>query len=567
MFREENKNLKYVIYARRSIERRASSEEDRGVPSIESQLNEVKKFVNGQGITIVKEFTETKSASTPYNRPEFEAMIEYIKAGKANGVLCFKIDRLARNSVDEGVIKHYLQTGLIKNIKSTDRDWYPDDHTLVWSVEFGTSTQYSRDLKKHIKRGQNLALERGFRPSIVPIGYLNSKYREDGQREIVLMDKDRFPIIRKMFDLILTAGYTPHEVHRIATEEWGLRTRKTRRYPIPKPLSITSWYNMLSNTFYYGEFEYPRGSGKWFKGDHKPLITRDEYEAIQVILGRAAPRPKVLEHKYTGLLKCGECGLSLTCVKKTKRQMNGNVHHYSYYFCTGGKRKGCKQGSITETVIEEQLLTFLKSLRISSAFHQWAMDELKKEHEREKNDRTSILYNQQTEYTRVCQKLDSLFQMRLNQEIESDLYMVKKQELESEQRRLKASLDSIDERIANWFENANRLMTFAERVVEEFKNGDLKKQKTILAALGHTHFVKDGVLRLQTEKPLHVWQEVVLQINEDNRMYEPPIGVGNKGHSKKIWVLDTMLWRWRELNPRPNQVLQVSLQCVGHSLI
>lgn len=326
-----------------------------------------------------------------------------------------------------------------------------------------------------------------------------------------------------------------------------MRTRRTRRYPIPKPLSMSSWYNILSNPFYYGEFEYPRGSGNWFKGTHKPLLTRNEYEAIQVILGRAAPRPKVLEHKYTGLLKCGECGLSLTCVKKTKYQKNGNIHHYSYYYCTGRIRKGCSQGSMTETVIEKQIIEFLSSLRISPAFHQWAMDELKKEHEREKNDRTCILHNQQAEYKSVCQRLDSLFQMRLNQEIDADIYMKNKTELESEQRRLKASLDSIDERIANWFDNANRLMTFAERAVEEFKNGDLKKQKTILSALGHTHIVKDGVVRLQTEKPLHVWQEVVLQIIDEDKLLEPANGVAGKGYSKKIWVLDTKLWTYTQL--------------------
>ena len=180
------------------------------------------------------------------------------------------------------------------------------------------------------------------------------------------------------------------------------------------------------------------------------------------------------------------------------------------------------------------------------------MDELKKEHHREKSDRTSILHNQQVEYKRVCQKLDSLFQMRLNQEVEPDVYMEKKQELESEQRRLKASLDSIDERVANWFNNAERLMRFAERAVEEFKNGDMKKQKTILSALSHTHIVKDGILRLEIEKPLQVWQEVVLQLSDEDKLLEPANSIGNKGYFNKVWVLDTKLWRWRELNPRPN---------------
>ena len=171
------------------------------------------------------------------------------------------------------------------------------------------------------------------------------------------------------------------------------------------------------------------------------------------------------------------------------------------------------------------------------------MNQLKNEHEREKSDRTSILNNQQSEYTRICQRLDSLFQMRLNQEIESDLYVEKKQELELEQRRLKSTLDSIDQRIANWFQNADRLMTFAERAVDEFKTGDIKKQKTILSALGHTHIMMDGVLRLQTEKPLHVWQEVVLQILNEDKLLEPPNDIAIKGYVKKIWVLDTKLWR------------------------
>ncbi len=508
--------------------------------------------MSGQGLKIVKEFVETKSASKPYNRPAFDEMIKLILDGKADGILCFKMDRLARNPIDDATIRWLLQKGQIKNVKSCDRDWYQDENAVMTAIEFSMANQYVIDLIKHIKRGQAQATARGFRPSIAPIGYKNSKYREDGQSEEVLVDEERFQILRKMFDYILTGGYTPHEVRKIASKEWGMRTRPTRRYPIPKPLSMSSWYNILKNPFYYGEFEYPRGSGNWFKGTHKPLISRDEYEAIQVILGRAAPRPKVLEHKYTGLLKCGECGLSLTCVKKTKHQKNGNVHNYSYYYCTGSARKGCSQGSMTETVIEKQIIEFLSSLRISPAFHQWAMNELKKEHEREKNDRTCILYNQQTEYNRVCQKLDSLFEMRLNKEIEPEDYIKRKKEYESEQRRLKTSLDSIDARIANWFENAERLMTFAERAVDEFENGDLKKQKTILSALGHTHIVKDGVVRLQTEKPLHVWQEVVLQIIDEDKLLEPANDVASKGYSKKIWVLDTKLWRWGELNPRPN---------------
>lgn len=287
MSQENNNELKYVLYARRSLAAN-KTEEDKGVPSTESQIFEVEELADKEGLTIVKKFQEVVSASEPGIRPEFTKMMDYIKSGKANAIICFKMDRLTRNSVDEGTIKHYLQKGVIKTIRSTDREWKSDDHTLIWAVEFGASTQYSRDLKKHIKREQKQALRRGFRPGLAPMGYKNTKYHEKGMDEVIEVDKENFDILRKMFDYVLSNKYTPAQVLKIATEEWGLRSRKTRRYFKGKPLSKSGWYSILSNPFYYGEFQFPASQGEWYKGTHKPLITRAEFATIQQILNKDA---------------------------------------------------------------------------------------------------------------------------------------------------------------------------------------------------------------------------------------------------------------------------------------
>src|SRR3989344_302658 len=211
MLNQENKKYRYVLYARRSVKKN-KNERDTNVASLDSQKNEIREIAKRDGLNTVMEFEETESASNPGQRTEFTKMVEYILAGKADAILCFKVDRLARNSIEEGVIKHYLQTGIIKNIRSTERDWYPEDHVLTWSVEFGTSTQYSRDLVKHIKRGQNQALSRGYRPSIAPLGYRNSKYREQGHQEEILVDEHNFNILRKMFNYLLSGKYTAYQV-------------------------------------------------------------------------------------------------------------------------------------------------------------------------------------------------------------------------------------------------------------------------------------------------------------------------------------------------------------------
>jgi site-specific DNA recombinase len=552
MQKEDHNSLRYVLYARRSIVAN-KTEEDKGVPSIDSQRTEVREMAAREDRKIVKEFTETISASEPGQRSGFAEMIEYIKSGKANAIICFKMDRLARNSVDEGVIKHLLQKGVIKNIRSTDREWTSDDHTLIWSVEFGTSTQYSRDLKKHIKRGQNEALRRGFRPSIAPIGYKNSKYREQGKEEEVLVDEENAAILRKMFKYVLSGEYTPFQVLKVAQDEWGFRSRKTRRYPNGRPPSKASWYNILSNPFYYGEFEYPVGSGNWIKGKHRPLITRAEFDVIQQILHKDAPRPKTHTHAYVGLMRCGECGARITCEAKTKRQKNGNVHHYSYYHCTGQVEPDCVQKSIRQEELEEQLLGFLSSIKISPSFHSWAIEELKREYEQEKKDKNTVLYAQHREYTKVKNMLDQLFQMRLAGDIGSDKYQEEKTRLELEERRLAGQLEAIDARVQNWIYDAERLMTFAERAVEEFKNGSVEKKRSIFAALGTEHQLLDKKLAIQTEKPLLVVQEMVSVAYGLRKPLEPAIFLVAYGPYGEILTPSTRLWRWRESNPRATE--------------
>jgi len=549
MSKENNSNLKYVLYARRSIVAN-KTEQDKGIPSIDSQINDVKEFAKNEGRNIVKVFTETMSASEPGIRPEFTKMMEFIKSGGANAIVCFKMDRLARNSVDEGLIKHYLQKGIIKTIRSTDREWKSDDHTIIWSVEFGTSTQYSRDLKTHIKRGQDASLRRGFRPGLAPMGYKNTKFREKGMDESIMVDEENFSILRKMFDYILSGKHTPFQVLKIATDEWGIRSRKTRRYPKGTPLSKAAWYGILSNPFYYGEFEYPIGSGVWTKGKHKPLITRVEFETVQQTLHKDAPRPKAHVHAYVGLMRCGECGARITCENKVKNQKNGNVHHYSYYHCTGQVNPNCTQKSISQDELEKQMVDFFSSFKISTSFHEWAIKELHSEYERERNDKTTILYNQHREHLKIKEMLTRLIDMRLVGDIDSTRFQEEKGRLEIEERRLAGQLEILDARIQGWIHDAKHLMTFAERVTDEFNGGSLDKKKSIIAALGCEHVLLDKKLTIHTEKPLLVIQEMVSVADAVGKPLEPALFLTAYGSNGKMLPTGPPLWRWAESNRR-----------------
>ena len=104
--------IKYFLYIRKS-----SESEDRQVQSIEDQNIRLNALSAQLKLEIVDVYEEAKSAKKPNNRPKFTEMLGRIRAGEANGILCWQINRLTRNPVDAGELQWMLQTNLIQSIQ------------------------------------------------------------------------------------------------------------------------------------------------------------------------------------------------------------------------------------------------------------------------------------------------------------------------------------------------------------------------------------------------------------------------------------------------------------------
>ena len=102
---------KYFLYARKSTD-----SEDKQVLSIQSQLNEVRAFAQKEKLFVVEEFCEAKTAKAP-GRPVFDHMIKLIEQGKADGIVSWHPDRLARNSIDGGKIIYLVDTGRLVDLR------------------------------------------------------------------------------------------------------------------------------------------------------------------------------------------------------------------------------------------------------------------------------------------------------------------------------------------------------------------------------------------------------------------------------------------------------------------
>lgn len=488
--------IKFILYARKS-----SEAEDRQAASIDAQINELTKLAKKNNWEIVDILQEAQSAKKP-GRPIFNKMLDRIHRGDANGIICWKLDRLARNPIDGGSISWIIQQGVVKEIQTCDRAYLPTDNVLMMQVEFGMANQYVRDLSVTTKRGLRHKAEQGWLPSLAPIGYLNDKY-QDKQNKQVIEDPQRFNQVRRLFDLMLTGQYSVAKIWEIAKDEMNLRTRKHTILG-DKPLSRSSIYTMLTNPYYYGWFEYPSKSGNWYKGGHKPMITQSEYDRIQILLGRKdTQRPKEHNFAFTGLMKCGHCGCSITAESKTKHCKNGKTHDYVYYHCTKKRIEAkCQEVSIEIRNLELQIKEKLSEIKISDKFKNWAIKHLGELRKDKANVMQVASKSKSKEREKCREQLQALTinytsKANLGRELISDeTFKEMRVDLEKKIDSLTDAAQQEDGDLKEWIDLSIKTFNFACYASIWFEKGDDRDKKAILSCLGSNLLIKDKKLSI-----------------------------------------------------------------------
>jgi Recombinase zinc beta ribbon domain/Recombinase len=248
---------------------------------------------------------------------------------------------------------------------------------------------YIDNLAEEAAKGLREKAEQGMWPSFSPLGYRNITL-PDGHRGIE-PDPERAQLIAKLFDLYATGDYSLKEVARMVRQE-GLRYRSSGDV-VPTP----SVHKMLRNRMYTGEFVW---KGRLYRGKYQPLISRDLYERVQNVLDdRGARRPKKGRHKFafSGLVRCGHCGCSMT----------GEIHkgRYVYYRCTGYKGR-CPEKYAREEAIADQFATALESLRLGDEVTEFIVKALRESHQEEKQFHEEALTRLSAEHAQLQNRPD-----------------------------------------------------------------------------------------------------------------------------------------------------------------
>lgn len=489
--------LKYFAYLRKS-----SEQEDRQMLSIQAQRDEIQKIVDKEGLHVVEWIEESHSAKNPRERKKFENMLLRTKAGVANAYITWSPNRLSRNPVDAAEIIHLLDLDILVEVKTPQQTFKNLPNDKFFLNFYCSQAKLENDNKGvDVKRGLKTKASLGWLPSGATIGYINTPDKQKGFKTIEV-DAKRFPMVRRMWDLLLTGNYTVPTIWKMA-KQWGLTTVPRGKIG-GKLIGRNTVYELFNNPFYYGYFEYPKGSGVWIKGEHKPMITQEEFDRAQVILGKhGKPRPKEHNFTFTGLMRCQNCQSAITAEAKTKYQKNGNVHHYVYYHCTKRKDENCTEKCIELKKLNVQISDLLEKLTISERFKTWAIKHLHEVRTTEAETHEIALTNKHVELQTVVKQLDALM-LKYTSPDNADGRLISDEELQTMKgsllRRkgaLEATLEVQGKEIEQWVELTERTFNLACYAKIWFEKGDEPTRRAIVACLGSNLFLKDRKLNIE----------------------------------------------------------------------
>ncbi len=485
MKNQSNKKLmRYIIYARKS-----SEGEDRQVQSIDDQTNFLKKLAKEEGLEIVKIFSESKSAKKP-GRPVFEEMLSFIQSKKATGILCWKLDRLARNPLDGGKIQWLLQQEVIEEIKTSDRNYLPDDNALISSVELGMANQYIRDLSKNVKRGIKSKLEKGVWPNYAPIGYLNRDKK-------IVVDKTRSKYIERVFEIYSRGNISVKELASLLFKE-GFRSKSGYKYHKSKV------HKILTNTFYYGVMFM---HDEYYSGTHKPIISKQLFDKVQKVL-QGKNRTKRKKHFFTfrGLLRCEKCGCSLTAT---------NQKGHNYYYCTNGKGI-CEEHKkyLKEENVETILIKVLEKLSFDPEMIEIIYLADKEKHGHQRNYKEEALNSLSGELNLVDSKQERLLDGYCNGKIQETAYDKKNKQFGKEKADLETQIRKIKTKLkkeSSTLELKKKLFLRACSAKKDFLQAQKKEKTETLQKLLWNVSIQNQQMANVSFKP--VYQELA---NEPN---------------------------------------------------
>lgn len=517
---------KAILYCRVS----SKDQGDSGY-SLEAQEKLLKDFSKEKFSIVGQPYKLTESASGKQIRKKFNEMMAFVRKNNIPIILCEKIDRLTRNLKDASVIYDWLSEDENRAVYCVKENFVANKNTkahenLVWDMKVAIAKFYSQNLSEEVKKGQKEMLAQGRLPTKPPIGY--KTIEKDGHKVHVL-DEAVAAHIKEMFELYATGNYS---IIRLEKEFYdkGLRAKSGKR------LRKSKIHTLLQDPFYYGELlwkgvVYPNGQ-------QQPLISKDLYKKVQLILKRKIKNPRYQKHNslFKGKIACSGCGGMVTWYEK-KGHWYGHCNNSDAF-------KNCpKKTGLREDRVEPQLTSIFdviapKDTRVLAAIESI----LRSQHQERISAREGKVKHLQGLLQSTRAQKDKLYDAKLSDEsIDIGYFNRKLSELTKEEESLEAALVAVGDDNDLSLQIGVAVHELAYKSHEIYENADVDAKRLLLSQL-FTNLLQDGLeIRTEYTKAASMLKEWVPKLNSDYELVKSEYSHGKEAvlvSSQPNWLPD-----------------------------
>ena len=353
--------MKAVIYARYS----SSGQREE---SIEGQLRDCHEYAKKEGLIIVGEYVDKAMTGRSDKRPDFQRMLRDSERGIFEAVICWKMDRFARNRYDSAMYKYKLKKNGVRIFYAKENIPTGPEGIILESVMEGMAEYYCENLAQNVKRGYyDSALE------FKTLGQklIGLRKGPDGRFEL---DPDTAPIVRRIFEEYAAGERAKDICDRLNAE--GYKTSTGR------PFNRGSIRRIVQNEKYVGVYEF-----KDIRSENAipAIVDRELFDKCAAMTTRHHRSPAAKRDTHfllTTKLYCGHCGAAMTGDAGTGE--NGVV--YNYYTCNNRRIHKCDKKREQKDYIENLIINALFNLLHSDEFINEVADRCMEYQQREKDD-------------------------------------------------------------------------------------------------------------------------------------------------------------------------------------
>lgn len=522
-------NFSIIIYTRLSKEEQGKTKEEQS-KSIRNQLEICRKFISEEQkdnptceFTIVAELKDDGVSGTTFERDEFSELLRLIEAKKANMVITKDLSRLGRDHIktDDYIEtffpEHNVRYVAIMESVDTYNDTVSNDIAPIinWSND-----HFAKQTSKKIKRQFDLLRKEGkWTGGEPPLGYqINPKVKY----QFIVEPKGAF-VVQKIFSLalenksldtictILMKEKIPlpsviKGSHRLLNQETSsIWSSSTVRAILQNEMYLghmiqgkTTRLNHKSKTIVYLPKE------QWIKvlNTHEAIIDLKTFETVQLLIqSNKHTTRKSYEYLLKGLLKCRECGRSISVQHFENRKTNYTI--CNYYRKYGRKKKVCSAHRFSYETLEKMVLERLKMM-----FKNVDSSRLVKALEQKRQPLTDTQIKKQKleqgkrEIRKLEQQLDILYDDKLNGLLSERQYQrirkTKEEGLELLRRKQRKQQEEWEKCLQDQKEKPNY-----EKIVQDFLSFQQPSRILITKLIDVINIGEDGTIQLflKIQKP------------------------------------------------------------------